>query len=121
MKDFHFSIFFYLKLIFFPLFNTEILPFIWTLFFGSLRILREKNHFLFWLHLFPKFILFGMMRNVLDAIKTRYKQFLIIILIIFFNYNSDRERICSSYLNCFSYLVNTGLKSGGLPFEIKIL
>ena len=134
VKDFKFSIFFYLKLIIFSLVNTEILPFIWTLFFGVLGILSEETHFLFSLQLFPIFILFEMMRNVLDAIKTRYKQFLsvavlIIILILFFsgityyffNYNSDGERLCSSYLNCFSYLLNTGLRSGGLPFEIKIL
>ena len=134
VKDFHFSIFFYLKLIVFSLVNTEILPFIWTLLFGVLGILTEETHFLFSLQLFPIFILFEMMRNVLDAIKTRYKQFLsvavlIVILILFFagityyffNYNSDGERLCSSYLNCFSYLVNTGLRSGGLPFEIKIL
>ena len=134
VKDFHFSIFFYLKLIFFSLFNTEILPFIWTLLFGVLGVLREETHFLFSLQLFPIFILFEMMRNVLDAIKTRYKQFLsvavlIIILILFFsgityyffNYTSDGERMCTSYLNCFSYLLNSGLRSGGLPFDIKIL
>ena len=134
VKDFKFSIFFYIKLIFFSLFNTEILPFIWTLLFGVLGILREETHFLFSLQLFPIFILFEMMRNVLDAIKTRYKQFLsvavlIVILILFFsgityyffNYNGDGERMCTSYLNCFSYLLNSGLRSGGLPFEIKIL
>ena len=134
VKDFKFSIFFYLKLIFVSLFNTEILPFIWTLLFGVLGVLTEETHFLFSLQLFPIFTLFEMMRNVLDAIKTRYKQFLsvavlIIILILFFsgityyffNYNGDGERMCSSYLNCFSYLLNSGLRSGGLPFEVKIL
>ena len=133
VKDFHFSIFFYLKLIIISLVNTEILPFIWTLLFGVLGIISENTHFLFSLQLFPIFTLFEMMRNVLDAIHTRYKQFLsvaflIIILILFFsgityyffNYNSDGGRLCTSYLNCFSHLINSGLRSGGLPFEIKI-
>ena len=133
IKDFQFSIFFYLKLIVVSLVNKEILPFIWTLFFGVLGIMSEKTHFLLSVQLFPIFTLFEMMRNVLDAIQTRYKQFLsvailIIILILFFsgityyffNYNSDGERLYTSYLNCFSYLINSGLRSGGLPFEIKI-
>jgi len=133
VKDFHFSIFFYIKLLIVSLVNTEIFPFIWTLLFGVLGIVSEETHFLFSLQLFPIFTLFEMMRNVLDAVNTRYKQFLSVAFLIvflimffsgityyFFNYNSDGERLCSSYLNCFSYLLNSGLRSGGLPFNIKI-
>ena len=133
-KDFHFTFLNFIKLLFFSLFNPEIFPFIWTLIFGILGCLGRKTHFLFSLQLFPIFTLFDMMRNVLDAVKARYNQFLatgflIIILILFssaitfyfFNYNSDGEQLCSSYLNCFIYLFNYGIRGGGLPFNIKII
>ena len=133
IKDFHFSIFFYIKLIFFSLFNTEILPFIWTLLFGVLGILTEETHFLFSLQLFPIFSLFEIMWTIPDSISSRYQQFLsvfflIIILILFFssiaynyfNYDEENNRIYTSYLSSFSYLMNSGLRNGGLPFQIKI-
>ena len=133
-KDFHFSIFLFLKFLFFSLFNTEILPFIWTLLFGILGSINDNTHFLYSLQLFPIFILFEMMRNILDAVQARYKQFLSVAFLIiigilffssvtyyFFNYNSDGDRLCTSYLNCFTYLLNSGLRSGGLPFNVKIL
>jgi len=75
-----------------------------------------------------------MMRSILDAVRERYKQFLSVAFLIiigilvfssityyFFNYNGDGERLCTSYLNCFTYLLNSGLRSGGLPFNVKIL
>ena len=123
----------FFKLVFFSLINPEVFPFLWSLFFGVLGCISEDTHFLFCLQLFPIFTLFDMMRNVLDAIKARYNQFLstlflIIILILFssaitfhfFNYNSDGGQLCTTYLHCFIYLFNYGLRGGGLPFEIKI-
>ena len=134
VKNFHFSITFLFKMIMTLFTDAEIFPFIWTLFFGLLAIIGEKTHFLFSLQLFPIFLLFDMMRNVLDAVKARYNQFLatgflMTIFIIFcsgitfyfFNYNGDGEKLCTSYLNCFIYLFNYGIRSGGLPFGIKIL
>ena len=133
-KDFHFTFLNFMKLLFMSLFNPEVFPFIWTLLFGVLGCLGPKTHFLFSLQLFPIFTLFDMMRNVLDAVKARYNQFLstgflIIILILFssgitfyfFNYDSEGNQLCSSYLNCFIYLFNYGIRGGGLPFNIKIL
>ena len=133
-KDYHFTFFNFIKLLFFSFFNPEVFPFIWTLIFGILGCIGRKTHFLFSLQLFPIFTLFDMMRNVLDAVKARYNQFLatgflIIILILFssgitfyfFNYNSEGEQLCSSYLNCFIYLFNYGIRGGGLPFNIKII
>ena len=133
-NDFHFTFFNFIKLLFTSLFNPEVFPFIWTLLFGILGCLGPKTHFLFSLQLFPIFTLFDMMRNVLDAVKARYNQFLstgflIIILILFssgitfyfFNYDSEGNQLCSSYLNCFIYLFNYGIRGGGLPFNIKIL
>ena len=133
-KDFKFTFINFFKLLFFSLFNPEVFPFIWTLCFGILGCLGRKWHFLFSLQLFPIFTLFDMMRNVLDAVKARYNQFLstgflIIILILFssaitfyfFNYDSEGNQLCSSYLNCFIYLFNYGIRGGGLPFNIKIL
>ena len=133
-KDFKFTFLNFIKLLFTSIFNPEVFPFIWTLVFGVLGCIGPKTHFLFSLQLFPIFTLFDMMRNVLDAVKARYDQFLstgflIIILILFssgitfyfFNYNSDGEQLCTSYLNCFIYLFNYGIRGGGLPFDIKIL
>ena len=133
-KDFHFTFLNFIKLLFTSLFNPEVFPFIWTLLFGILGCIGPKTHFLFSLQLFPIFTLFDMMRNVLDAVKARYNQFLstgflIIILILFssgitfyfFNYDSEGNQLCSSYLNCFIYLFNYGIRGGGLPFNIKIL
>ena len=133
-NDFHFTFLNFIKLLFTSLFNPEVFPFIWTLFFGVLGCIGPKTHFLFSLQLFPIFTLFDMMRNVLDAVKARYNQFLstgflIIILILFssgitfyfFNYDSEGNQLCSSYLNCFIYLFNYGIRGGGLPFNIKIL
>ena len=132
-KDFRFTVFVFLKLFFTSLVNPEVFAFIWSLTFGILGCLGEDTHFLFCLQLFPIFTLFDMMRNVLDAIKARYNQFLstlflIIILILFssaitfhfFNYNSEGDQLCSTYLHCFIYLFNYGLRGGGLPFEIKV-
>ena len=126
-----FPVFF--KLLFSSLINPEVFPFLWSLTFGVLGCISQDTHFLFCLQLFPIFTLFDMMRNVLDAIKARYNQFLstlflIIILILFssaitfhfFNYNSDGGQLCTTYLHCFIYLFNYGLRGGGLPFEIKI-
>ena len=75
-----------------------------------------------------------MMRSILDAVRERYKQFLSVAFLIiigilffssvtyyFFNYTEDGGRLCTSYLNCFTYLLNSGLRSGGLPYGIKIL
>ena len=133
-KDFKITFFSFIKIIFTSLFNPEVFPFIWTLFFGIIGCLSPKTHFIFSLQLFPIFTLFDMMRNVLDAVKARYNQFLstgflIIILILFssgitfyfFNYNSEGDKLCSSYLNCFIYLFNYGIRGGGLPFNIKII
>ena len=73
------------------------------------------------------------MKSVLDAIQNRYKQFLstgflLIILILFyaaitlyfFNMNDDGTYLCQSYIECFLYLFNNGMRAGGLPFEMKI-
>ena len=73
------------------------------------------------------------MKSVLEAIQHRYKQFfatafLLIILILFyaaltlyfFNINDDGSILCNSYLECFLYLFNNGMRQGGLNFEIKI-
>jgi hypothetical protein len=73
------------------------------------------------------------MNSVLQAIQNRYKQFfatafLLIILALFygaltlyfFNVMDDGTVICNSYLECFLYIFNSGLRNGGLPFAIKI-
>ena len=124
----------FIKFILISLFNTEILPFIWSLIFGIIASIDDDTHFLYSLQLFPIFTLFDMMRSILDAVRERYKQFLSVAFLIiigilvfssityyFFNYNGDGERLCTSYLNCFTYLLNSGLRSGGLPFNVKIL
>ena len=73
------------------------------------------------------------MRDVLFAVKVRYKQFistafLLVILILFyaaltfyyFRQMDDGTELCSSYLECFVYLFNYGIRAGGVPFNIKI-
>ena len=108
----------------------EIIPFIWTFTFGFLG--------LFWpsflsFQLFILFTISSTMKSVLDAIQNRYKQFLstgflLIILILFyaaitlyfFNMNDDGTYLCQSYIECFLYLFNNGMRAGGLPFEMKI-
>ena len=133
-KDYEFSAIFFLKFLFYSCFNSEILPFIWSLFFGILASIDENTYFLYSLQLFPIFTLFEMMRSILDAVRERYKQFLSVAFLIiigilffssvtyyFFNYTEDGGRLCTSYLNCFTYLLNSGLRSGGLPYGIKIL
>ena len=74
------------------------------------------------------------MRSVLEAVKVRYNQFLstgflLVILILFyaaltyyfFRYDSEGNEICSTYLNCFAYLFNYGIRAGGVDFPVKIL
>lgn len=121
-------------LIFTSFFNPEVFPFTWTLLFGILGCIGEKWRFLFSLQLFPIFTLFDTMKSVLEAVKVRYNQFLstgflLVILILFyaaltfyfFRYDSEGNEICGSYLNCFTYLFNYGIRAGGVPFEVKIL
>ena len=108
----------------------EILPFLWTFTFGFLGLIWPS--FLSF-QLFILFTISSTMKSVLDAIQNRYKQFLstgflLIILILFyaaitlyfFNMNDDGTYLCQSYLECFLYLFNNGMRAGGLPFEMKI-
>ncbi len=108
----------------------EILPFLWTFIFGFLGLIWPS--FLSF-QLFILFTISSTMKSVLDAIQNRYKQFLstgflLIILILFyaaitlyfFNMNDDGSYLCQSYLECFLYLFNNGMRAGGLPFEMKI-
>ena len=107
-----------------------ILPFVWTFFFGLLSL---KYRFFLSCQLFTVFTISQTMKSVLEAIQHRYKQFfatafLLIILILFyaaltlyfFNINDDGSILCNSYLECFLYLFNNGMRQGGLNFEIKI-
>ena len=113
--------------------DPEILPFIWTALFGLFALLWQRFEFLFSLQLFPIFTIFETMWSVIDAVKVRYKQFistafLLVILILFygaltfyfFRYDDSGEEYCSSYLECFLFLFNSGIRSGGIPFEVKI-
>ena len=115
------------------MFNMEIFCFIWALFWGILAITHEKLHFLFSLQLFVIFNLFQTMQSVLLTLKARYDQFLstaflLVILILFysgitfyfFKHNDDGSLLCNSYLECFLYLFNSGIRGGGLPFGVKI-
>ncbi len=122
-----------IKFFFVSIFNLEIFPFIWTFFFGIIALLSPQLNFLFSLQLFPIFNIFDTMRDVLFAVKVRYKQFistafLLVILILFyaaltfyyFRQMDDGTELCSSYLECFVYLFNYGIRAGGVPFNIKI-
>ena len=115
------------------MFNMEIFPFVATLIVGIPAILINKLRFLFSLQLFPIFNIFDTIRSVLYSIQVRYKQFLstaflLVILILFyasvtlfyFRTMDDGTELCSSYLECFLYLFNYGIRAGGVPFNIKI-
>lgn len=73
------------------------------------------------------------MSSVLNSIQMRYKQFLstafllVILLffyaaltIYFFSLKDDGTYLFSSYLECFFYLFNYGLRAGGVHFDPKI-
>jgi hypothetical protein len=123
----------FFSFIFFSMFNMEIFPFVATLIVGIPAILINKLRFLFSLQLFPIFNIFDTIRSVLYSIQVRYKQFLstaflLVILILFyasvtlfyFRTMDDGTELCSSYLECFLYLFNYGIRAGGVPFNIKI-
>ena len=123
----------FFSFIFSSMFNMEIFPFVATLLVGIPAILFKKFRFLFSLQLFPIFNIFDTIRSVLFSIKVRYKQFLstaflLVILILFyasvtlfyFRTLDDGTELCSSYLECFLYLFNYGIRAGGVPFNIKI-
>ena len=110
--------------------SKEIFSFVWTFIFGLLGL---KYNFLLSCQLFILFTISQTMNSVLQAIQNRYKQFfasafLLIILslfygaltLYFFNVMDDGTVICNSYLECFLYIFNSGLRNGGLPFAIKI-
>ena len=110
--------------------SKSIFPFVWTFIFGLIGL---KYNFLLSCQLFILFTISQTMNSVLQAIQNRYKQFfatafLLIILTLFygaltlqfFNVNDDGTILCNSYLECFLYIFNNGLRNGGLPFEIKI-
>ena len=112
--------------------NLEIFCFIWTFVWGMFAVLSSNLHFLFSLQLFSIFNIFPTMRSVLFAVKVKLNQFastgfLLVILILFyaavtfyfFKYNDDGSLLCDSYLECFLYLFNSGIRAGGVPFEVK--
>ena len=114
-----------------PITNGEILPFLWTFIFGFLGLFYN---FFYPFQLFTIFSISETMSSVLYSIQVRYKQFvstafLLVILIFFyaaltlyfFNVKDDMTMLCSSYLECFLYLFNYGLRAGGVPFEPKII
>jgi hypothetical protein len=119
------------------LLDGEIFPFIWNFIFGFLAILHKHLYFMYALQLFTIFNIFPTMSSVLYAVRIRYKQFLstgflLIILILFYSsvtfyffrdglYNEEiKENICETFLQCFLYLINYGIRTGsGVGFGIK--
>ncbi len=117
--------------------SEDIFILLWNFIFGVLSILNQKLNFLFALQLFSIFKIFPTMSSVIYSVKIRYKQFastgfLLIILILFYTsityfffrdrlFNKDlKENICESYLQCFLFLINSGIRSGsGIEFGIK--
>lgn len=118
--------------------NIEVFPFVWNFIFGLMATMFERElGFLYALQLFTIFNIFPTMSSVLYAVRIRYKQFLstgflLIILMLFYSsitlyffrdslFNEGvGENICGSYLQCFLYLMNYGIRSGsGVGFGIK--
>lgn len=118
-------------------FKEDIFLLLWNFFFGFLALLDEKMNFLFALQLFSIFNIFPTMSSVIYAVRIRYKQFLstaflLLILILFYSaisyfyfrdelFNDElKENICESLLQCFLYLINSGIRSGsGIEFNVK--
>ncbi len=117
--------------------RAEIFPFVWNFFFGGLALLFENLSFLFALQLFTIFNISPTMSSVLYSVRIRYKQFastgfLLVILMLFYAsvtffffrdelYNKEiDENICETFLQCFLYLVNYGIRNGeGVHFKLK--
>lgn len=87
------------------LLKTEILPFIWNLFFGLLAVSFESLQFLFAIQLFTIFNIVPTMSSVLYAVRIRYKQFastayMLIILVFLYTaityYNFSGELLDSN-------------------------
>lgn len=115
------------------IFDMEIFCFAWALFWGAIAITSVKLYFLFSLQPFVIFNLFQTMKTILLTMKEKYAQFLssfflLVIIILcysgitfyFFNENDDGSLLCHSNLECFLYLFNSGIRAGGLPFDIKV-
>ena len=113
-----------------PITNMEIIPFLWSFICGFIGLWLN---FFYPLQLFTIFKISDTMSSVLNSIQMRYKQFLstafllVILLffyaaltIYFFSLKDDGTYLCSSYLECFFYLFNYGLRAGGVPFDPKI-
>ena len=113
-----------------PITEKEILPFLWSFICG---ILGLCFNFFYPLQLFTIFKISDTMSNVFGSIQKKYKQFLstaflLVILIsfyaaltiYFFSMKDDGSYLCQSYLECFFYLFNYGLRAGGVPFDPKI-
>ena len=132
--------FFYRIYLYFTfIFKSEIFPFIWNFTFGVIPLLDTNLKYIRALQLFTIFNIFPTMFSVLFAVKMRYKQFistgfLLVILILFFAsvsfyfyrdelYNDDiHENICGSYLQCFMYMLNNGIRAGdGVSFGVKTI
>ena len=113
-----------------PITNMEIIPFLWSFICGFIGLWLN---FFYPLQLFTIFKISDTMSSVLNSIQMRYRQvlstaFLLVILlffyaaltIYFFSIKDDGTYLCSSYLECFFYLFNYGLRAGGVPFDPKI-
>lgn len=127
-----------LKIILSYIFNEEIFPFIWNFMFGLIAYITLD--FIYALQLFTIFNIFPTMSSVLYAVRIRYKQFLstfflLVILMLFYasitiyffkasltdeeNLSNSGNIKCRNYLECFLYLINSGIRSGGIDFSIK--
>ena len=113
-----------------PITEKEIFSFLWSFICG---ILGLCFNFFYPLQLFTIFKISDTMSNVFGSIQKKYKQFLstaflLVILIsfyaaltiYFFSMKDDGSYLCQSYLECFFYLFNYGLRAGGVPFDPKI-
>ena len=128
----HLSLYKYISI----LWDKDIVPLSWSLVIGILANLHPSNFYLYSLQLFPIFNLFSTMRTVIYAVQIRYRQFisttfLIIILILVYSslsyyffqpefYNEDiKENLCETYFSCFFMLLNLGVRSGSIGFQMK--